>query len=95
MYYNTIRLLKGEEVLTRKEYSRFSKGDTIFGIDSNAKELKRWDIDQEEEAKEELKKYQCEYDEGSDVVISEYALEYFDSDEGGEFVSGSDYDLAK
>lgn len=95
MYYNTIRLLKGEEVLTRKEYSRFSKGDTIFGIDSNAKELKRWGIDQEEEAKEELKKYQCEYDEGNDVIISEYALEYFDSDEDGEFISGSDYDLAK
>ena len=96
MYYNTIRLLKGEEVLTRKEYSRFSKGDTILGIDSDAKELQRWSAEQKEMAKEELKKYCCEYIKtGETITIAEYALEYFDADENGEFISGSDFDLAK
>lgn len=38
---NTIILLKGEELLTRGEYKKFNKGDTIFGNDSNPEELKR------------------------------------------------------
>lgn len=91
---NTIRLLEGYEKLTKKEYKHFSKGDTIWGADSNAKELKRWSIDQKDEAMKELGNYKCEYDEGNDIDITEYALEFFESDEEGEFVRGSDFELA-
>lgn len=94
--YNTIRLLSGCAQLTQKEYADFSKGDTILGIDSDAKELQRWSAEQKEAAREELKKYRCEYIKtGETISITEYALEYFDADENGEFISGSDFDLAK
>lgn len=92
--YNTIRLLEGYEKLTKQEYNHFSKGDTIWGADSNAKELKRWDIEQEDAAREELNKYKCEYNEGNDIDITEYALEFFEADEEGELVRGSDFELA-
>lgn len=39
--YNVVRLLEGHDKLTKREYSHFSKGDTIWGADSNAKELKK------------------------------------------------------
>lgn len=91
---NTIRLLEGYERLTRREYKNFSKGDTIWGADSNPKELKRWNVEQEDEAREELKNYKCEYDEGNDIDITEYALEFFESDEEGELIRGSDFELA-
>ena len=94
--YNTIRLLSGCAQLTQKEYAAFSKGDTIFGIDSDTKELRRWSAEQKEAAREKLKKYRCEYIKtGETISITEYALEYFDVDENGEFISGSDFDLAK
>lgn len=93
---NTIRLLEGSENLTIKEYEKFSKGNTIFGADSDPKELKRWPISEKEEAIEELKKHHCEYDVRADMVfISEFALEFFEVDEDGEFISGSDFDLAE
>ena len=57
MEYNTIRLVKGTETLTSREYQKFTPGDTIWGIDSEWEELARWDIDDEERAQEELKKY--------------------------------------
>lgn len=44
------------------------------------------------EAKAELAKYRCEYYDGWAI---EYALEYFEADEDGEFVEGSDYELAE
>ena len=93
---NTIRLLRGELRFTEAEYKRFEKGDTIFGDGSNPEELKRWSIDQAEEAKEELQKYRCSYT--ADIAlhnVTEYALEYCEYDEEGSFVSGSDYDLAE
>lgn len=93
---NTIILLKGEALLTRGEYKKFNKGDTIFGNDSNPEELKRWSIEQEQEAKEELAKYACTYHENIETwSIEEYALEYCECDEEGEFLQGSDYDLAE
>lgn len=94
---NTIRLLKGEAELTKREFEAFTKGDTIWGADREPEELKRWSIEQEQEAKEELKKYCCTYNRYNENLtdIEEYALEYFEADEDGEFISGSDYDLAE
>lgn len=93
--YNTIILKKGTRKLTESEYKSFCKGDTIFGIDSNPEELKRWSIEQKSEALSELDDYQCTYDGGNVWDIEEYALEYCICDKNGEFVQGSDFDLAK
>lgn len=94
---NTIILLKGEAGLTNAtEMKHFEKGDTIWGIDSTPEELRRWNIDQKEEAKEELAKYHCAYrSNGHMTWIDEYALEYCECDEDGEFMQGSDYELAE
>lgn len=94
---NTIILKEGYAFLTKNEYKEFSKGDTICGADRNPKELKRWNIADEAEAKEELKKYRCEYYEqksSGSMSIKEYALEYCECDEDGEFMFGSDFDFA-
>lgn len=93
---NTIKLLNGEALLTRGEYKKFSKGDTIWGIDREPEEIKRWSIEQEQEAKEELAKHSCTYHENVETwSIEEYALEYCECDEEGEFIQGSDFDLAE
>lgn len=95
MEYNTIRLIKGTETLTSREYKKFTPGDTIWGIDSEWEELARWNIDDEKRAQEELKKYKCCYNQSGETWdIVEYALEYFEGDEEGEFISGSDYYIA-
>lgn len=93
---NTIRLLKGELRFTESEYKEFQKGDTIFGENVPQEELKRWSIEQKEEAKAELAKYRCAYKKGDSLYdVIEYALEYSELDEDGEFVNGGDYDLAE
>lgn len=93
---NTIRLLKGEAELTKREFETFTKGDTIWGADREPEELKRWSIEQAEEARAELAKYKSIYQKNTeDYSIKEYALEYFETDEQGEFVNGSEYDLAE
>ena len=94
--FNMIILLKSEEKLTRTEYKKFSKGDTIYGCDTNPIELKRWSIDDKQDAQDELAKYKCTYDDGAEICfITEYALEYCECDVNGEFVSGSDFVLAR
>lgn len=94
--YNTIILQKGETRLTYKERKKFSKGDSIWGEDENPEELKRWSANQEEEAKAELEKYRCTYKESGQLYfVEEYALEYCKCNEEGEFMYGSDYDLAE
>lgn len=87
MNYNTIILLKGWEGLSRNEYKRFEKLDTILGDGSNPKELMRWDGSEEEAAREELAKYKCTYDlRNSDYIyIEEYALMFCDIDEDDDF----------
>lgn len=93
---NTIILLKGTETLTKMEYRRFEKGDTIWGLDQEPEELKRWNIEEKAAAVEELNRYRCEYRQLRELVdITEYALEYCECDEDGEFVQGADYDLAE
>lgn len=91
---NTIILKKGYARLTHSEYEKFEKGDTIFGLNSEPEELKRWSIEDKEEAEKELAKYKCSYSGGNVWDIEEYALEYCECDENGEFVQGSDFDLA-
>jgi hypothetical protein len=51
---NMVRLLKGEYKATNEEMKKFQKGDTIWGNDENQEELKRWKIEEKEEAKKEL-----------------------------------------
>ena len=92
--YNTIILKKGYATLTNKEMENFKKGNTIWGIDSEPVEVKRWSIEDKDDAREELGKYRCAYREGAYVDIEEYALEYCSCDENGEFIEGADYDLA-
>lgn len=90
---NTINLIKGEERYTEKEWRGFQKGGTLWGTDCVEPEvLKSWPIEKEAEAKAELAKYRCEYYDGWAI---EYALEYFEANEDGEFVEGSDYELAE
>ena len=92
---NTIILLKGTETLTKMEYRRFEKGDTIWGLDQEPEELKRWNIDQKEEAEKALADLRCEYIQRAEIVdITEYALQYCECNEDGDFIQGSDYDLA-
>lgn len=93
--FNTIILIRGFAQLTNNEFKKFSKGDTLWGINSDPVEFKRWDISKKEEAQAELAKYRCTYEESTVWKIEEYALEYFQADENGEFVQGSDYDLAQ
>ena len=95
--FNTIILLRGSARYTNSEYKKFEKGDTIWGNDSDPEELQRWSIDQKEEAQKELSSYSSHYLRYNEHLISveEYALEYCEVDEDGDFVCGSDYDLAE
>lgn len=91
--FNTIILLHNRASLTRQEWKKFEEGDLIFGADTNPTELKRWNIEQEDEANAELAKYECSYITNSNpslVFVEEYALEYCLTDEDGEFIEGSD-----
>lgn len=95
--FNTIILKRGYGIYTESEYKRFNKGDEIWGNDNNPEVLKKWNIDQRKDAIQELEKYRCTYKGGygSGWEVEEYALEFCECDEDGEFVSGSDFDLAK
>lgn len=76
--------------------SSYVKGETIWEPGSEPIELKRWSIDEEEEAKKELAKCKCRYWEAFDsFYVEEYALEYCACDDEGEFLWGSDFDLAE
>ena len=97
MMNNTIILLRGKDGLSKSEYAKFSKGDTIFGTDSEPVEIMRWDIAEHDLAEQELAKYECLYDDSNPdyVVIEEYALAYCECDDDGDFIQGSDFRLAK
>lgn len=92
--YNTIRLVHGNGEICEK-------GDTIWGMDSWPIEVKRWSAEEKAEAIATLSKHWCSYWEqetyaGGKVTIGdEWALEYFDCDDDGEFVQGSDFGLAE
>ena len=93
--FNTIILLKGTETLTKKQFKNFEKGNTIFGLNQEPEELQRWSIEKKDEAEKVLSELKCEYRQLSEGVdITEYALEYCECDKDGEFVQGSDFDLA-
>lgn len=90
---NTIILLHGISEIT-------NKGDAIFGIDSGPQEVKRWPIAQKTDALAELARHRCTYRKmttfiGSTVVqADEWALEFCEIDEDGDYIGGSDYELA-
>lgn len=96
--YNTIKLLKGEGNITKKDFENFEAGDTIFGDNAEPVELARWVAEDEEEAKAALAEHNCTTSYGElqkTYYVEEYALEYCTCDEDGDFVDGSDYDLAE
>ena len=92
MALNTIILQKGDSILTRTEYKKFEKMDTIDGNDTKPEELMRWDIKDESLAIEELKKYRCSYIQGEQLMyIEEYALMFCECDDNGEFLLGANF----
>ena len=96
--FNTIILKKGYEILTDKEHGNFETGGTIWGENAYSEELNRWPIECKEEAQRILAGYRSsyEYDKGQNRwYIEEYALEFCETDDDGEFVEGSDYELAR
>lgn len=95
--WNMIILWRGTARLTNGEYDSFEKGDTIWGEGSEPEEIKRWSMEDIEEAKKALAKENCYYSRYNDYLwsIEEYALEYCRYYEDGEFDMGSDYDLAE
>lgn len=93
---NTILLIKTNHRLTIQEWKKYKKGDAIWGYNSNPEILARWSINDIDTAKRELNKYRCHYDQDIELYnITEYALEYCEYNDSGEFISGSDYDLAE
>jgi hypothetical protein len=96
--YNTIILWAGTENITDREFWwRFNYGETICGDNAEPREIKRWNIEEEAEAKAELAKLRCTYGGCDHNVheIKEYALEYCLCNEEGEFMMGSDFDFAE
>lgn len=98
--YNAILLLKGEDRFARSEWNKVDEkeGSTIWQDGANPQELKRWGMEQKKEALEEFEKCKCQYVEPTGDFpgyIKEFALEYCECDDDGEFVQGSDYDLAE
>lgn len=93
---NTILLKEGYARLTKDEYSKFEKGDTIWGNNADPQTIAKWSLDDKDAARAELAKRRCSYNEGECLVtITEFALEYCEFDEDGEWASGSDFDLAE
>ena len=94
--FNTIIFKKGYARFTNVEYIDFNKGNTIWGANSDPEEIKRWNIDEKEEAVKELNKFRCLYRRVNKHLmdVEEYALEICECGEDGEYISGSDYQLA-
>lgn len=90
-----IRLLHGETNFPMRHLNDYEEGDSIFGVDSCPRELKRW-INDEAAAREELKKYHCKKHINEFVFINEYALEItrVDEDEDFDDAMSADYVLA-
>ena len=85
----------GDAVLSKMEMKKFKKGDTVINDWADATEVKRWKMSEKDEAIAELASKKCTYKKGIELTyIDEWALEYCECDEDGEFVEGSDYDMA-
>nr|DAU66755.1 MAG TPA: hypothetical protein [Caudoviricetes sp.] len=94
--FNTIILKMARNTLSKNEFKKYSKGDCIFEENIEEEELKRWTIEEKANAQDELKKYKCQYSiSGNNVYITEYALEYCQTNDDGEIIMGSDFDLAE
>ena len=92
--YNTIRLLKGREYLTDKEFEKFDKFDTIVGNNSMPMELVCWTVDNEITALNALGEFKNIYVKTTHVwFIEEYALEC--DDDGNEIGMRREYKFAK
>lgn len=93
--FNTIILLHGDAALSKMEMKKFEKGDTVINDLADATEVKRWKMSEKDKAFAELASKKCTYKKGIELTyIDEWALEYCECDEDGEFVEGSDYDMA-
>lgn len=93
---NTIILKHCESNYSANDVRRgkVSQGDSF--IDQyDIGEVKRWSIDDEAAALAELAKHKCTYSyKNGTVWADEWALEFFEADEDGEFVMGSDEEYA-
>lgn len=98
--HNTIILWRGSAEFRAREWLKTAKpGDAIFGIDTSPAEVNRWPIDQEAAAWAALAECRSEYTirqgvGGPHIFAEEWALEWCECDEDGDFVEGSDYEVA-
>lgn len=93
MIKNTITLIHSE--------SNYSANDVRCGRVSldeclcDPTEVKRWGICDEDAARAELAKHKSSFSYKNGAVwVDAWALEFFESDDDGEFLEGSDMDLA-
>lgn len=94
--YNTIFLKRGNAIVKAAKFKDYSIGDAVCGVNAEPDILQKWPIEKEMEAKEELKKHRCTYEKSGDFYdVEEFALEYCETDDDGDFISGSDFDLAE
>ncbi len=74
----------------REMGKKFEKGFTIWGEDSNPDTI--WEGWSDRQAWKMIDRFHCEYKSG---FADEYALEIYEADEDGEFIDGSDFELAR
>lgn len=94
--FNTVILKHCERNYSAADVRRgnVSRGD-CFIDQYDIGEVNRWSIDDEAAALAELAKHKCSYSYRDGTVwADEWALEFFEADEDGEFVIGSDEEYA-
>lgn len=94
--FNTIILLHGSIFLRKNKCKYFHFGCAIIGDEAWPDKLKRWNQDEEDEARKELAKYKCSYSHHHDGInVEEYALLYCICDDDGDDIQWLEYDLAE
>lgn len=91
----TYRLIEASgEIRNQGIPTREDVFEALFGIDSDPVEIGRFY--EKAKAMEELSNYKCKvWKSGSVWRASGFAIETFDADDDGEFLTGSDYDMAE
>lgn len=101
MNANTIRLMhyqKDTGLIKSGAKAPSNYFDFAFD-DSSPEEIKKYSIDEKEQALADLAKYTstCEVMEGfagSYYSVNAYALEFYEEDEDGDYIDGSDFEPA-
>lgn len=98
MKENTIVLLYEETLFSGvyKKNVKMEVGNLITVPDSEAEELRRWNITEKDSAFSELKKHKCVIKAvPGGIYVEEYALEFFEEDDEGRIVEGSNFEFAE